>query len=253
MRLTKLIASAFLISGIALSQSTNTKQPALKSEKEQQAVVAVFNAPDSAARIAATEALLTKFADTEFKALALFIAAAAAEEAGDWEKTVIWADRALEADKGSYGTMLILARGYASRVREFDLDKEEKLAKADKYATGALELLKNAPKIRPDIPDDQWGAQIKNWQSEAYEAMGLAALARKKYDDSIAKFQLGLAATPDNPNLLTRMASVQVDAKKYDDALASLSKVLGQPNLNPAVKNVAENLKKKAEQLKAAK
>jgi tetratricopeptide (TPR) repeat protein len=253
MRLTKLIASAFLISGIALAQSTNVKQPALKSQKEQEAVVAVFNAATPAARISAAEALLSKFADTEFKPLALFIAAAAAEESGDWEKTVIWSDRALEADKGSYGTMLILARGYASRVREFDLDKEEKLGKAEKYANGALELLKNAPKIRPDVPDEQWAAQVKSWQSEAYEALGLAAVARKKFDDAIVQYKKGLEATPGNPNLLTRLASAQVDAKKYDDALASLGQVLGQADLNPAVKNIAEGLKKRAEQGKAAK
>jgi tetratricopeptide (TPR) repeat protein len=78
-------------------------------------------------------------------------------------------------------------------------------------------------------------------------------MARKKYDDAVAKFQQGLAYTPDNPNLLTRMASAQVDAKKYDDAIASLNKVLGQANLNPTVKKIAEDLKKKAEQAKTAK
>lgn len=253
MRLTKLIASAFLISGIALSQSTNTKQPQLKSQKEQEAVMAVFNATAPAARITATEALLSKFADSEFKPLALFIATAAAEEAGDWEKTVILGERTLEVDKGSYGTMLILARGYASRVREFDLDKEEKLGKAEKYANGALELLKTAPKIRPDVPDEQWNAQVKNWQSEAYEALGLAAVGRKKFDDAIAQFKKGVETSPGNPNVLTRLASAQVDAKKYDDALASLNQVLGQADLNPAVKSIAEGLKKRAEQGKAGK
>lgn len=251
MRLTKLIASAFLISGIVLAQSTNVKQPQLKSQKEQEAVVAVFNAATPAARITATEALLTKFADTEFKPLALFIAAAAAEEAGDWEKTVIWADRALEADKGSYGTLLILARGYAARVREFDLDKEEKLGKAEKYANAALELLKNAPKIRPDVPDDQWAAQVANWKGEAYEALGLVAVARKKFDEAIAQYQKGVEVAPGNPNILTRLASAQVDAKKYDEALATVAKVLGQADLNPAVKNIAEGLKKRAEAAKA--
>jgi tetratricopeptide (TPR) repeat protein len=253
MRLTKLIASAFLILGVAAGQTTNTKQPQLKSEKEQQAVMAVFNAADSAGRIAATEALLQKFADSEFKSLALFIAAAAAEEAGDWEKTVIWGDRALEADKGSYGTMLILARGYAARVREFDLDKEEKLAKAEKYANGALDLLKTAPKIRPDVSDEQWTAQVKMWQSEAYEALGLASVARKKWSDAIGRFEKGLEAAPGNPNLMARMASAQVDAGKADDALATLTKLLAAADLNPAVKNIAENLKKRATEMKGAK
>ena len=155
MRLTKRIASAFLISGVLLAQTADTKQPKLKSEKEQQAVMAIFNAAEPAARITATDALITKFADTEFKSTALYIATASAEEVGDWEKTVIYGERTLEADPKSYGTMLILARGYASRTKEFDFDKEEKLTKADKLAKNALELLKTAPKIRPDIQDDQ--------------------------------------------------------------------------------------------------
>ncbi len=253
MRLTKWLASAFLISGVLLAQTTDTKQPKLKSEKEQTAVMAIFNAAEPAARIAATDALITKFADTEFKATALFIATASAEEIGDWEKTVIYGERTLEADPKSYGTMLILARGFAGRTKEFDFDKEEKLTKADKLAGTALELLKTAPKIRPDIADDQWAAQLKSWVSEAYEALGLAAGVRKKYGVAVASYKSGLEATPGNPNLLTRMATAYADDKKNDEAIATANQVLALANLNPQVKAIAENIKQKAEAAKAAK
>lgn len=253
MRLTKRIASAFLLSGVLLAQTADTKQPKLKSEKEQQAVMAIFNAAEPAARISATDALLTKFADTEFKGTALYIATASAEEAGDWEKTVIYGERTLEADPKSYGTMLILARGYASRTKEFDFDKEEKLTKADKYSKGALELLKTAPKIRPDIADEQWEAQRKLWVSEAYESLGLAAGVRKKFDDAVAAYKSGLEAAPGNPNLLTRMATAYLDAKKNDEAIATVNQVLAVADLNPQVKSIAENIKKRAEAAKGAK
>ncbi len=253
MRLTKRIASAFLISGVLLAQTADTKQPKLKSEKEQQAVMAIFNAPDPAARMTATDALLTKFADTEFKNTALFIATASAEEAGNWEKTVIYGERNLEADPKAYGTMLILARGYASKTREFDLDKEDKLTKADNYSKTALELLKTAPKIRPDIPDEQWEAQKKTWVSEAYEAMGLAATVRKKYPDAISNYKLGLENMPGNPNLMTRIATAQLDNKQYDEALASADKVLAIADLNPQIKNIVQNIKTRAAQAKTAK
>lgn len=253
MRLTKWIAGAFLISGVLLAQTADTKQPKLKSEKEQQAVMAIFNAPDPAARMTATDALLTKFADTEFKNTALFIATASAEEVGNWEKTVIYGERNLEADPKAYGTMLILARGYASKTREFDLDKEDKLTKADNYSKTALELLKTAPKIRPDIPDDQWEAQKKTWVSEAYEAMGLAATVRKKYPDAITNYKLGLENMPGNPNLMTRIATAQLDNKQYDEALASADKVLAIADLNPQIKNIVQNIKTRAAQAKTAK
>lgn len=253
MRMTKWIASAFLVSGMMFAQSSETKQPKMKSPKEQEAVMAIFNAADPNARIAATDALLGKFADTEFKGLALYIATASAEEIGDWEKTVIYGERTLESDPKSYGTMLILSRGYASRTKEFDFDKEEKLGKADKYAKAALELLKTAPKVRPDIADDQWEAQRKLWISEAHESLGLSAGVRKKYDDAIVAYKAGLEAAPGNPNILTRLATSYADAKKNDEAIATVNQVLATPNLNPQVKAVAEGVKKRAEAAKGAK
>ncbi|WP_031499488.1 hypothetical protein [Bryobacter aggregatus] len=253
MRITKWIVGAFLFSGVLMAQSADGKQPKLKSQKEQDAVMAIFNAADPAGRITAVDALLGKFADSEYKGTALFIATAAAEEMNNWEKTVIYGDRTLEADPKNYGAMLILARGYATHTREFDFDKEEKLAKADKYAKGALELLKNAPKIRPDIQDEQWEAQRKTWISEAHEAMGLAASVRKKYDDSVAEYKLGLEATPGNQNLMTRIATAYLDAKKYDESIAAANQVLALSGLNPQVKSIAENIKARAVAGKATK
>jgi tetratricopeptide (TPR) repeat protein len=253
MRLTQRIAGALLLSGALFAQTAETKQPQLKSAKEQEAVMAIMNAPDAAARIAATDTLLTKFADTQFKATALYIATASAEELGDWEKTVIYGERTLEADPKNYATMLMLARGYAARTKEFDFDKEEKLGKAEKLAKAALELLKTAPKIRPDIPDDQWNAQMKNFVSEGYEALGLVAMVRKKYSDAVTSFKAGLEATPGNTNLLVRLAGAYVDDNKNDEAIATLAQVMATPNLNPQVKAVAEGIKKRAEAQKGAK
>ncbi len=253
MRLTKTIASAFLISGVLLAQTADTKQPKLKSEIEQKAVMAIFNAADPAARMTATDELLAKFADTEFKNTALFIATASAEEVGNWEKTVIYGERNLEADPKAYGTMLILARGYASKTREFDLDKEDKLVKADHLAKSALELLKTAPKIRPDIQDDQWEAQRKTWISEAYEALGLAATVRKKFPDAIAHYKLGIESLPGNPNLMTRIATAQLENKQYDEAIASADKVLALTGLNPQIESIVKNIKTRATQAKTGK
>jgi hypothetical protein len=43
------------------------------------------------------------------------------------------------------------------------------------------------------------------------------------------------------------------EAGKYDEAIAALDKVLATPGLPDAYKNVAENEKKRSEQLKSAK
>ena len=52
---------------------------------------------------------------------------------GDSDNVIIYAERVLkEGDPKNYEAMLMLSESYAQRTREFDLDKEEKLGKADK-------------------------------------------------------------------------------------------------------------------------
>ena len=114
-------------------------------------------------------------------------------------------------------------------------------------------MLKNAPKLQPQIPDDQWAAQVQGFISEAHEALGLAATIRKKYDESVTHFQAALVATPGNANLLTRIAQSNFDAKKYDEAIKSADAVLTLPNLHPTVKNIAESIKQRATAAKSNK
>src|SRR5436853_7501589 len=105
-----------LVAGTVFGQA----QPKPKSQKELEAIQAIFNAQDPDSRIAAAEKLLTNFADTEFKAIALQVAAASAQQKNDYEKMTVYAARTLEADPNNYSDMLMLARGRAQRTREFD-------------------------------------------------------------------------------------------------------------------------------------
>jgi len=140
------------------------KQPHPKSQKEVDALNAMFKAPPGDAQIAAAEDLLAKFADTEFKSLALFLEADSyARAKNNFEKAVVYGEQSLAADPTNYQAMLLLARQYASHTGENDLDKEEKLAKATKYANDAIPVITNAPKPNPGVPDDQWANAKKDY------------------------------------------------------------------------------------------
>jgi len=95
-------AGALALAGSLLVAQKPPKQPQPKSQKEVEAINAIFNATDPDARIAAAENLLTKFADTEFKAVALQVAADSAMRKNDFEKMVIYAERTIEADPQNY-------------------------------------------------------------------------------------------------------------------------------------------------------
>lgn len=229
-------------------------QPKPKSQKEYDAIMAVMNATDPDAQIAAIENLLTKFADTEFKVIALQQATQAAMQKGDAEKVVIYAERTLKEDPKNYMVMLMQAQMTAQKTREHDLDKEEKLKQAEKLATDAIELLKTAAKPRPDLTDEQWTAAKKDFEAQGYESLGMVAMVRKKYPDAVTNFKKAVdtQGTPD-PATKVRLASAHNFAGNFDAAILIIDAVLTDQQLHPAIKQVAGQEKLKAVQGKAAK
>jgi tetratricopeptide (TPR) repeat protein len=236
--------------GAALLMAQKAPQP--KSQKEVEALMAIQNAATADARLAAIENLLTKFADTDYKAMALEIAASTAQQKGDYEKMMVYAERALEASPKNAGVMVMMAQGIAQRTREFDLDKDEKLAKVDKLTKDAEAALETMPKPNPQIPDDQWEATKKDYRSQVHEARGMAASARKKHDVAIEEYSKAITAAANvDPATFVRLAAAQNSAGKYDDALATITKLNATPNLNPVVKQFGDQEKARAEKGKA--
>jgi tetratricopeptide (TPR) repeat protein len=216
-------------------------QPKPKSDAELEALKVMFAAQTADARIAAAENVLIKFADTDFKAVALYFEAASYDQKHDYEHTVVFCERTLEADPKYYQAMLLLAGTIAQRTKEFDLDREEKLAQVEKNANGALELLKDAPKPNQALTDDQWAAAKKDFASQAHAALGMGAMARKKFDVAESEFKLSIdiAAKPD-PATIVRLGRAYIDDKKYDDAIAQFDKVMAMQDINVQVRQVAQ-------------
>ena len=225
-----------------------------KSKKEQDAIMAVQNAQAPDDRIAAVESLIQKFADTEFKSWALNRAADAARQKRDDEKAMFYANQALAADPKDYEALLLLSSELAQHTREFDLDKDEKLDKANKFADEAIAILPTAPKPNAQVKDEEWDAFKKDMIAQAHESKGTAAMVRKKYDVAIEEYKAAAEGAADKePATYVRLASAYDGAGKYDDAIATIDKVLAMPNLQPVVKQVAESEKARAQQAKGAK
>lgn len=225
----------------AAPQSPVAKQPAVKSKEEAEAVMAMFNAKDSDSRIQLGEALVQKFADTQFKSLALFFIAASYIEKNDYEKTITYAERSLQADPENYQAMLLIARTVAGRTKEFDLDREEKLASVEKYGNRVLEILKTAPRPNPNITDEQWDGAKKDFGAQVHEAFGTAAMARNKPDQAIEQFRKALDSNPNpDPATMVRLGAAYAKATKYDDAVATFDKVMAMTQVDPTIRQIAQ-------------
>lgn len=248
-----LVAAAGLASAQAKQQAPAQKGKI--SKKEAEAINAIINAKTADEKIAAVENLITNFADTESKSWALETAAEAAETKNDFAKALFYAERCLEADPKYIDAMLVVARETASHTRENDLDKDDKLAKAEKTAKEALELIPAETKpSNIKATDAQWDAYKKNEVAQAHIALGLTAMVKKKYVDASSEYQLAVDnEAPPDPTHMIRLANAYNEAGKPDDALNVANKLLAMADLNPNYKKFAEQEKQRAERAKAGK
>jgi tetratricopeptide (TPR) repeat protein len=227
------------------------KQPSVKSPAEGQALQAIFRAVDAETRIKAATDFVVKFADSDFKALALLAVADAYQGKNDYANMVIFAERALEADPAYYMAMLMLARGIAQHTREHDLDREEKLGRVEQYANGAIELVKAGSKPNPQMSDEQWTQAKAIFNSQAHEALGIAAAVRKNYDLAITEYKAAVElAKPPDPATQVRLGAAYNQAKRYDEAIAILDQVMAAPDVHPQVRQIAQAERVRAIQAK---
>lgn len=230
------------------------KARALKSPDEQKALQAVFQATTPDARITASEEFITKFPKSDFLGLALFAEAQSYQQKNDYAKMQIYGERTLDSDPDDATKLqaeLLLAKVIAQQTREFDLDREEKLGKVDKYANAALGTLKTITKPNPNLPDEQWENFKGQMVADAHESMGMAAAVRKNNDQAISEYKAAIAATKE-PEASTevRLASAYNKSGKYDDAIALCDKVMAEQNVHPAIRSFAQAERVRAVQAK---
>ena len=216
--------------------------------KEAAAIKKIQDANTPDARIAAVDAFVTGFPDSTFKAPALYEAAESADLKADYAKAVTYGELSLEADPMRFDAMLLVAGELAQHTQKNDLDKKEKLTKADKYVKQALDIIPNAAKPAPTVSDADWEAFKKDKVAEAHKDLGLIATANGDFKTAATEYKnaMDTEATPDSV-LMARLGDAYNQTNQYADAKAVLDKVLAMPNLDPRVKAFADQEKATAE------
>jgi tetratricopeptide (TPR) repeat protein len=249
----KVFAATALLGVLGMGTLVNA-QPKPPSPDELKALQEIVNSKTVETRVAAVDNFVKGFPKSEYRNFALTMAADAYESSGNPAKAIIYYQQALEANPKDYNAMLMLAAETARTTREFDLDKEEKLAKAEKFAKDGLALIPAATKPNPQLTDVQWEALKKDDTARGHEALGLIAGARKQYDVAASEYKTATetAAEP-QPATYIRMAGAYTDGGKPDQAIAALDKVMAMANLPDQIKKVAQSEKDRAEKAKTAK
>ena len=263
-RTTMLVAAAGILAAVALGQQLPGAEPIGApaggpapeeiADIQKIANTQVQTVQDVDAQIKAIDGFVQKYPASTLKAFALSLAGQYSQMKGDRTKALFYYEEALKSDPKDYNSMLMIAAETAQATGEYDLNKEQKLGRAEKLANDALGMIAVAPKPNPQLTDEQWETVKKDDTGRAHEALGIIAMSRKNFPEAAASFQKAIetSANP-QPATYVRMGGALNDAGQYDQAVAALDKVLAMQGIPDVVKQVAESEKKRTEQLKSAK
>ncbi len=247
---TAAVTAAIGITALMAQQQGKKGNAPKVSPAEAQAIQATQEAlqknnPDGV--ITAADNVLAKFKDTMFKDTILLWEAQAYQQKGDKDKAQVYAERSLDANPNNFQAALMLADLTVQGTREHDLDRDEKLAKADKYANQGIAAVTTAEKPNPQVSDQQWADYKKDMIAQAHDALGMSALDKKDYDKAISELKMAVegAAHPE-PAYQVRLASAYQSAGKNDEAIAVAEKVMNDSTVPQQIRSVAQSIRASA-------
>lgn len=189
------------------------------------AYVALSQVAEPARKPALLEQYVELFPESAYRPAALALLALAAQQMGDAEGMMRYANLGLEANPDSPMLLILVADVLSERGQA--------LARARELATHLLELLKSSPdKVRPEgLSDEQWAAQSQVWQGLAHSILGQIFLHEKDTGAAIREFRAATSLLKDQPPLYAR------NLYRLGFTLASIG---GRENLQEAQRLLAE-------------
>jgi len=201
--------------------------PRPKSQKEAEALMAIQDATDPDVRIEAIHSLLTGFKNTEFKEYANFMMMLSYQQKNDFEMMLLYGESTLAINPTNLDTLLSLGYAIPARTGEFDLDKEEKLAKAEDFAKRALLAIPTLENTNEDITPEAWLVAKKNYMSQAHDSLGLIAMQRKDYAAAEGSFRQSLqVAGEQGATTFYHLARTLRELDKNDEAMEMIDKAI---------------------------
>ncbi|HEU5403462.1 MAG TPA: hypothetical protein VFU86_19055 [Terriglobales bacterium] len=236
--------------GQAAAVPPGKRQPQAKSKEEFAAYQTITQATDPAAKEKAADEFVAKYPDSELKGTVYRLAMGAYQQAGNEEKALETGRKTLSYDPDDSIALVSVAQLIASRTRETDLDKDQRLAEATKDANHALETVGDMP-VPATLPPEQV-EKIKNeMRGTAYSVLAMAAYTNKNYPQAVDNFKKSIDVTKGDadPVIFLRYTLALDKAGRYPEALQAANQTLALPGGVPQVTQLATQEKNRLEKL----
>lgn len=198
------------------------RPPQAKTQPEFDAYkAAVALSADAAAFGKAADDFAAKFPTSELRILLFKASMHSFQNANNADQMNATAEKVLQLDPDDPEALVGAAEVIAERTRDTDLDKDQRWAQAQKYASHATETIDTDVAIPAGTPQEKIDAYKGFVRSSAYSVLGTISFNQEKYPDAENYFRKSIDALPSQPDpvVVLRLAISLDKQSKYAEAL----------------------------------
>lgn len=228
------------------------RPPQAKTQPEFDAYkAAAANQNDPAVMEKAAADFATKFPDSELRAMLFKVAMHGYQNANNAEKMMEMGRAVLKIDPDDPEALVGVAEVLTERTRDTDLDKDQRLAEAEKLAQHAIETVDTDVVVPAGTPQDRIDAYKGFYRSTAYSILGTLSFNQEKYPDAEKYFQKSIDAYPSQPDpvVVLRLALALDKQSKYPDALKQANRAVELTQENTTAGTLARQERNRLVQL----
>jgi len=236
----------------APSAPAGKRPPQAKTQPEFDAYQAALkNANDPAAMEKAADDFAAKFPDSELRVLLYRTTMRGYQSANNAEKMLDTAEKVLKIDPDDPEALIGAAEVITERTRDTDLDKDQRLAEAQKDAQHALETIDTDVAIPAGTPQEKIDAYKGFLRSSGYSILGTLAFNQKNYTEAETQFRKAIDAYPSQPDpvVILRLAIALDNQGKYPDALKEANRAVELTQENTSAGTLARRERDRLVQL----
>jgi len=224
-----------------------------KSQEELKAYQEAAAKTDPAEMAAAADAFAAKFPDSEMRGALYVRAMGLYTQANNGEKLIEYGKKAIAADPTNPVPLVQVASAMAESTRETDLDRDDRLNEAAKYAHAAIDNIDTGLIVPPNTPPERVAAYKTMILSRAYDTLGMIDMNKKDYpaaEKDLTK-AAELSKSSPEPVVYLRLSVVQDHLKEYPKSLENANKAVQLAPAGSAAQNLAKQQQARVQKLVA--
>lgn len=232
----------------------NHKVLQAKSQEELKAYQDAYAKTDPSQVEAAADDFAAKYPNSELRASIYIRAMNLYSQQNNAEKVIVTGEKAIADDPTNPIPLVQVASALAETTHETDLDREQRLAQAAKYAHAAIDNVDTGLIIPANADPARVATAKNNILTMSYDTLGMVDMDKKDYPSAEQNLHKAIELGKDHPEavLYLRLSVAQDNMKQYQQALDSANKAVQYSQEGTVAQNLAKQQQARLQKLMAA-